>query len=93
MKPAVEPGAFAIDPKHNEISVDAAGKLLWNGHSVTDTQLAGLLKRSTALPIEPELRLSPRAIANYTAVDRVMSACQKAGVTKMGFVGNEAYER
>ena len=90
-EPVATPVAFAIDPKLNEVSVDAAGGVSWNGHPVTDAQLAALLERSTELPIEPELRLLPQALANSAAVDRVISACQKAGVTKMGFVGNEAY--
>ncbi len=68
------------------------GGVSWKGHSVTDAQLAALLKRSTELPIEPELQLSPQAIANSVAVDRVISACRKAGRPKMGFVGNDDYE-
>jgi biopolymer transport protein ExbD len=40
---------------------------------------------------EPELHLRPDALARYEVVNGVMAEAQKAGITKMGFVGNEAY--
>ena len=43
------------------------------------------------MPEEPELRLRPEGLAKYEVVDKVMAEAQQAGVTKMGFVGNEAY--
>jgi biopolymer transport protein ExbD len=39
----------------------------------------------------PELHLQPDATARYELVDQVLAVTKKANVTKMGFVGNEAY--
>ena len=39
----------------------------------------------------PELHLQPDAYARYVVVDQVLAVTKQAHVTKMGFVGNEAY--
>ena len=39
----------------------------------------------------PELHFQPEAGARYARVDEVLAMSQQAGVTRMGFVGNEAY--
>jgi len=44
------------------------------------------------LPSEPELQFQPDAEARYEAVDQVMAEIKRAGVTRMGFVGNEKYQ-
>ena len=53
--------------------------------------LRSYMKQAAEMPSEPELRLRPEGLAKYEVVDQVMAAAQKAGITKMGFVGNEAY--
>ena len=47
----------------------------------------------TPPPIDPvpELHLQPEPNARYELVDQVLAVTKKANVTKMGFVGNEAY--
>ncbi len=39
----------------------------------------------------PELHLQPEPTARYGLVDEVLAITKRAGVEKMGFVGNEAY--
>jgi biopolymer transport protein ExbD len=39
----------------------------------------------------PELHLRPAPDARYEVVDSVLAVTKRANVTKMGFVGNEAY--
>ena len=39
----------------------------------------------------PELHLQPEPEARYELVDEVLAVTKRANVTKMGFVGNEAY--
>jgi len=61
---------------------------------VTLDQLNGYLRQIGAIrPVEaqPELRLKPDALSRYEIVNRVMALAQQAGIQKMGFVGNEAY--
>ncbi len=80
-----------VDPTFNEIRVDTVGVIRWNGARVSAAELEAILKRSVALPIEPELRLTPSPNLDYATFDKVMTAARNAGVSKMGFVGNEAY--
>ena len=39
----------------------------------------------------PELHLQPEPDARYEVVDEVLAVTKRANVTKMGFVGNDAY--
>jgi len=80
-----------VKPNFNQVNIDFLGAIYWNNQEVTLPQLIGYFKATKALPEEPELRLKPDPLAKYDVVDRVMAAAQQAGVTKMGFVGNEAY--
>ena len=89
--PPPNPMPQTVDPVFNQIDIDFLGNIYWNKTEVTLPTLNGYLKQAVALPTEPELRLHPEGLARYEVVDKVMATAQQAGVTKMGFVGNEAY--
>lgn len=89
--PPPNPHPEDVKPDFNQVNIDFLGAIYWNNKEVTLPQLIGYFKQAKALPKEPELRLKPDALAKYEVVDRVMAAAQQAGITKMGFVGNEAY--
>lgn len=80
-----------VEPDFNTIDIDLLGGVFWNGSEVSIPQLRGLLQQAAKMEIEPELRLHPDGAARYEVVDSVMAEAQQAGITKMGFVGNEAY--
>ena len=79
------------DPVKNKIVVTDGGGILWNGTEVTNTELAALLGATPAMRPIPELHLQPEAGARYELVDELLAITKHANVTKMGFVGNEAY--
>ncbi len=79
------------DPVFNQIDIDFLNNIYWNKKEIDFPTLRSYLKQSVALPEEPELRLHPEGLAKYEVVDKVMAEAQQAGVTKMGFVGNEVY--
>ncbi len=54
--------------------------------------LRAYLESSMQLPSEAELQFQPDAEARYEAVDQVMAEIKRAGVTRMGFVGNERHQ-
>ena len=89
--PPPNPLPQKVDPVFNQIDIDFLGNIYWNKKEVDLPTLQGYLKQAVALPTEPELRLHPEALARYEVVDKVMATAQQSGVTKMGFVGNEAY--
>ncbi len=89
--PPPNPLPQTVDPVFNQIDIDFLGNIYWNKKEVDVPTLNAYLKLAVALPEEPELRLHPEGLAKYEVVDKVMATAQQAGVTKMGFVGNEAY--
>ncbi len=89
--PPPNPLPQKVDPVFNQIDIDFLGNIYWNKTEVNLPTLKSYLKQAVAMPSEPELRLHPEALAKYEVVDSVMATAQQAGVTKMGFVGNEAY--
>jgi len=80
-----------IDPIKNKIVITQAGQILWNGVAVDQVQLRQYLDATQQIDPVPELHLQPEAEARYELVDEVLAVTKKANVTKMGFVGNEAY--
>jgi biopolymer transport protein ExbD len=80
-----------IDPIKNKIVVTQAGAVLWNGAPVNLTQLRQYLDVTQQMDPVPELHLQPEPEARYVIVDEVLAVTKQANVSKMGFVGNEAY--
>jgi biopolymer transport protein ExbD len=78
-------------PTKNIVVVTADGKVLWNGSPVTMDQLRQYLDVTQQMDPVPELHLQPEPNARYELVDQVLAVTKQAKVTKMGFVGNEAY--
>ena len=86
-----QPQDVVIDPVKNKIVVTTAGAVLWNGAPVNLTQLRQYLDITQQMNPVPELHLQPEPDARYELVDQVLVVTKQANVSKMGFVGNEAY--
>ena len=80
-----------ILPVKNVVVITPGGAVLWNGAPVNLTQLRQYLDVTQQMDPVPELHLQPDANARYELVDQVLAVTKQAKVTKMGFVGNEAY--
>ncbi|RST31672.1 biopolymer transporter ExbD [Sphingomonas ginkgonis] len=77
----------------NRIGVTNGGTFVWNGKPASEREMEATLAAVAADPALPELQLQPAARARYERVDRLLAMVRRAGVTRMGFVGNEAYAR
>ena len=82
-----------VDPVKNKVVVLANGAILWNGAPVNLVQLRQYLDVSQQMNPVPELHLQPEPNARYETVNQVLVTTKQAGVTKMGFVGNEQYSK
>ncbi len=80
-----------IDPVKNKIVVTTGGEVQWNGAAVNLEQLRVYLEASQQINPVPELHLQPEPDARYETVDEVLAVTKRAKVSKMGFVGNDAY--
>ena len=88
-----KPEKVPVLPVRNALVISTDGRLLWNGQAVSDDTLQAALVASQKMNPLPELHLKPEAQARYERVDEVLAMTKRARVTKMGFVGNEAYKR
>ena len=74
-------------PENITISVDQAGRIYWNDLRIPTTNaLIDRLKRVSVLRPQPEVQIRGDGKADYDGVGRVIYACQRAGITKIGFV-------
>jgi biopolymer transport protein ExbD len=78
-------------PIRNEIAITGQDQVLWNGAPVDLITLRRNLDQSQTLDPSPELTIRPASDARYELVDKVLAVTKRAQVTRMGFVGNEAY--
>ena len=80
-----------VDPVINRVSVDFLNTVYWNDQEVDMGTLRSYLNDAAGMNPQPEIHLKPDALARYDVVNNIMAQAQLAGVTKIGFVGNEAY--
>ena len=87
------PPTVLPDRVKNKLVIGENGALLFNGRGVDRPQLEALLYATGQLRPEPELQLQPAPGAPYGTVDEVLAMTRRAQLTRLGFVGNEAYAR
>ena len=80
-----------ILPTKNQVGIDPAGTITWNGAPINLTVLRQYLDQTQQMDPIPELHLEPDPQARYEVVDEVLAVTKRASVSKMGFVGNEKY--
>jgi biopolymer transport protein ExbD len=74
-------------PENITLSVDAAGKIYWNDLKIpTTAALIDRLKKISVLTPQPEVQIRGDGGADYDAVGRIIYACQRAGIAKVGFI-------
>jgi len=67
--------------------VDTRGGLYWHDAKVDSTaQLIERLKTVAKQQPQPEVHIRGDRQADYDAVGRILYACQRAGIAKVGFI-------
>ncbi len=91
--PAPTPPTNVPPPKvdKNKVVIDPQGAILWNGQGLDAGGLLYQLQTSLKYAVEPELQFQPDPQAPYDTTAKVLQLIKSSGVTKFGFVGNEAY--
>ncbi|PQV46671.1 biopolymer transporter ExbD [Paraburkholderia sp. BL21I4N1] len=73
-------------PDSVEIAVNKDGDLFWNEKQVdAPTLLARLEAASVKLP-QPEVRVRGDQATRYEFIGRVVTACERAGISKVSFI-------
>ena len=86
------PGPAAPPPVH-QLGITASGRLFWDGAPIADGQLPAQLARMRADPRSPALHFAADGEARYERVDQVLAVVLRAGITRLGLVGNDRFAR
>ena len=74
-------------PENIVISVDQKGAIYWNELRIANTNaLIDRLKKIAVLVPQPEVQIRGDGGAKYDSVGRIIYACQRAGIAKVGFI-------
>ena len=73
-------------PENINIAVNKDGDVLWNNELVDDKKLLARLKEIAVKQPQPEVHIRGDKNARYEFVGKVVFACQRAGILKIGFI-------
>ena len=74
-------------PENITLSVDANGQIYWNDLRLPNTNaLIDRLKKVAQMKPQPEVQIRGDGRAFYEGVGKVIYACQRAGIAKVGFI-------
>jgi biopolymer transport protein ExbD len=74
-------------PENITLSVDKGGRIYWNDLRMQSTAaLIDRLKKVSVLTPQPEVQIRGDGGASYEGVGRIIYACQRAGIAKVGFI-------
>lgn len=74
-------------PENINIAVDAEGRVFWNTALVPSQEaLLERIKQVAVMDPQPEIHLRGDRATAYEHIGRVMVACQRGGIMKVGFI-------
>ena len=73
-------------PENINIVVDKDGEVFWNNQLIEDKKLLDRLKEVAVKKPQPEVHIRGDRNARYEFVGKVVFACQRAGILKIGFI-------
>ena len=79
-----------VKPETIRLSVTANGQYHWNETAISDEELEPRLQAEAQKDPQPDLHIRGDKEVRYERVAQAMSAAQRAGVRKIGFVTDPA---
>ena len=74
-------------PENVIISVDSKGNVYWYDQKIKNVEaLVDKLKKVSNLKPQPEVQIRGDLDAQYEGVGKILYACQRAGIVKVGFI-------
>ncbi len=74
-------------PENILLAVSRDGDVYWNTRRMPDTEaLVAALKKESIKDPQPEVHIRGDEDARYESVGRLVVACQRAGIAKVGFI-------
>ena len=85
------PGKAVSPDKMHRLEIAASGALSLDGAAIAESALPDQLV-ATMADKDATLTIRADAAARYETFDRVLATVKRAGVTRLGFVGNDQFE-
>ena len=74
-------------PENILLAVSKDGDVYWNTHQIRDIdELVSMLTEKAKIKPQPEVHIRGDQGARYESIGRVVFACQRAGIVKVGFI-------
>jgi biopolymer transport protein ExbD len=73
-------------PENIVIAVNKDGDVFWNNQLVEEQMLLDRLKEVAVRQPQPEIHIRGDKEARYESIGRVVFACQRMGILKIGFI-------
>jgi biopolymer transport protein ExbD len=87
--PGPPPPVSPAEPLFHRLDMDAAGRIAWDGVPIAEADLPARLAAARESDIELHFRAD--AETRYEDFDRVLAAVKRAGIVRLGLVGNERF--
>ena len=78
-------------PPAHRLDLDAAGRLYWDGQAISAGTLEARLAAFAADPRQPALHMNADAETRYERFDETLAAVRRAGIARLGFVGQNRF--
>ena len=74
-------------PENILLAVSKDGDVYWNARRMPDTEsIVAALKKESIKDPQPEVHIRGDQDARYESIGRLVVACQRAGIAKVGFI-------
>jgi biopolymer transport protein ExbD len=77
----------------HRLLLDSAGRLSWDGAPIAEAALPARLAAFRAAEPDGVLHFRAEAETRYEDFDRILADVKRAGIRRLGFVGNERFAR
>ena len=81
------------EPEIHQVALDARSRLSWDGVPISEAALPARLAGFRAAGPDAVLHFRADAETRYEDFDRVLADVKRAGVERLGFVGNDRFAR
>jgi biopolymer transport protein ExbD len=88
--PIGRPGA---EPETHRLELDSASRPSWDGAPIAESALPARLAAFRASAPDGILHFRAEAETRYEDFDRVLAEVKRAGIARLGFVGNDRFAR
>lgn len=80
-----------VKPVTHRLAILPSGALLWDGSALADAELPARLAAFRAAAPDGVLEMQPEGDLRYERFDGVLATVKGAGITRLGFVGNDRF--